>query len=389
MPLEGALPSPVFVIPKRTEVPLHDLRQVNACLRPPTFTLRGAAEAAEWAQSSWLVALDSPTVLPFGLSLSPYVFTRLTGFLARLVRRRVGLEVAVYVDDFLLGGASKEKVARGLEEVRDLFGRLGVVLSDKIPAVPAQQADFLGFRWDAVAKEVQVPEERRREYERSRTSHSPQPRARWRATVGRLLFLREACPTTMRHLRPILHLLQSRGAGGRIEAVGEAREDLQWWAEALASPLAMSLAVRPVTASITTDASEASVGFSVVAGSQRVEDTQPARDHRQSINSKELEAVLKGLEGGGELLRGRRVVLYTDNMTARAAVARQGTQQLSTRAWELSKAIVDKAQELGVELLPRHVPGGSTPMQMPFLAQARRGMHGGRHCASSQRPGGH
>ena len=104
--------------------------------------------------------------------------------------------------------------------------------------------------------------------------------------------------------------------------VGEAREDLQWWAEALASPLAMSLAVRPVTASITTDASEASVGFSVVAGSQRVEDTQPARDHRQSINSKELEAVLKGLEGGGELLRGRRVVLYTDNMTARAAVAR-------------------------------------------------------------------
>ena len=136
MPLEGALPSPVFVIPKRTEVPLHDLRQVNACLRPPTFTLRGAAEAAEVVRrSSWLVALDlrhgyqqvamapearpflgaemgdgrtvAATVLPFGLSLSPYVFTRLTGFLARLVRRRVGLEVAVYVDDFLLGGASK------------------------------------------------------------------------------------------------------------------------------------------------------------------------------------------------------------------------------------------------------------------------------------------
>ena len=390
VPLEGALPSPVFVIPKRTGGVrlIHDLRQVNACLRPPTFTLRGAAEAADVVRrSSWLVALDlrhgyqqvamapearqflgadmgegrtvAATVLPFGLSLSPYVFTRLTGFLARLVRRRVGLEVAVYVDDFLLGGESEEKVVRGLEEVRDLFGRLGVVLSDKIPAVPAQQADFLGFRWDAVAKEVQVPEERRREYRREVKNllRSPQPRARWRATVGRLLFLREACPTTMRHLRPILHLLQSRGVGGRIEAVGEAREDLQWWADALASPLAMSLVVRPVTASLTTDASDASVGFSVVVGSQRVEDTQPAHDHRQGINSKELEAVLKGLESGGELLRGRRVVLYTDNMTARAAVARQGTQQLSSRAWELSKAIVDKAQALGVELLPRHVPG--------------------------------
>lgn len=335
VPLEGALPSPVFLIPKRAGGVrlIHDLRQVNACLRPPTFTLRGAAEAADVVRrSSWLVALDlrhgyqqvamapearlflgadmgegktvAATVLPFGLSLSPYVFTRLTGFLARLVRRRVGLEVAVYVDDFLLGGASEEEVVRGLGEVRGLFGRLGAVLSDKVPAVPAQQADFLGFRWDAAAKEVQVPEERRREYRREVKNllRSPQPRARWRATVGRLLFLREACPTTMRHLRSLLHLMRSRGAGERIEAAGEAREDLQWWADALASPLAMSLVVRPVTASLTTDASEASVGFSVVAGSQRIEDTQPAHDHREAINSKELEAVLRGLEGGGELL---------------------------------------------------------------------------------------
>ena len=390
MPLEGALLSPVFVIPKKTGGVrlIHDLRQVNACLRPPAFTLRGAAEAAEVVhRSSWLVALDlrhgyqqvamapearrylgaslgngqtvAATVLPFGLSLSPYVFTRLTGFLARLVRRQVGLEVAVYVDDFLLGGASREEVVTGLEAVKLLFGRLGVVLSEKTPAIPARQADFLGFRWDAEAKEVQVPEERRREYRREVKNllRTPQPRARWKATVGRLLFLREACPTTMRHLRSLLRLLRSKGAGAKLEASGEAREDLQWWADALASPLAMSLIVRPVTASLTTDASEASVGFSVVASSQRVECTLPVVDRREAINSKELEAVLRGLEEGESLLRGRRVVLYTDNMTARAAVARQGTQQLSARAWELSKAIVDKSQELGIELLPRHVPG--------------------------------
>ena len=260
VPLKHALPSPVFTIPKRTGGVrlIHDLRQVNACLRSPSFTLRGAREAADVVRrSSWLVALDlchgyqqvamapearqflgadlgegetvAATVLPFGLSLSPYIFTRLTGYLARLVRKRVGLEVAVYVDDFLLGGGSEEEVVRGLREVRSLFDRLGVVLSDKVPAVPAQQENFLGFRWDAVAKEVQVPEDRRREYRRDVKNllRCPQPRVRWRATVGRLLFLREACPTTMRHLRSLLHLIRSRRDGGLLEAAGEAREDLQ------------------------------------------------------------------------------------------------------------------------------------------------------------------
>ena len=62
---------------------------------------------------------DSPAIRPEPLSIRLHPSDRVSG---RLVRRRVGLEVAVYVDDFLLGGASKEKVARGLEEVRDLFG---------------------------------------------------------------------------------------------------------------------------------------------------------------------------------------------------------------------------------------------------------------------------
>ena len=128
-------------------------------------------------------------------------------------------------------------------------------------------------------------------------------------------------------------------------------------AEALQHPLSMPLAILPVTASLTTDASEAALGFSVVEGERRLEETKPSQDSRLSINSKELEAILRGLEAGKDLLRGRHVVLYTDNMTARAAVARQGTQRLSSKAWELSKAIVDRAEELGVRFLPRHVPG--------------------------------
>ena len=191
IPVDNALVSPTFLIPKRNGGArlIHDLRGVNASIVPPHFTLKGATEAAEVTRNSkWLVALDlaqgyqqvavaeearkylgtmwgdrtvAATVLPFGLNLSPYVFTRITGFLARLIRKQIGLNVACYIDDFLLGADTQEELVRGLAEVRSLFKRLGVVLSDKLPATPAQTAEFLGFRWDAKTKEVQVPEERR------------------------------------------------------------------------------------------------------------------------------------------------------------------------------------------------------------------------------------
>ena len=346
----------------------------------------GALEAAQVVrESNWLVALDlrhgyqqvamapearrylgarlgdqvlASTVLPFGLNISPYVFTRLTNFLAREVRRRFGLQVAVYVDDFLLGASTREALEKGLEEVKNFFTRLGVVLSDKAPAVVSQRAEFLGFSWDAVAKEVSVSQERRRQYRREVKAllRKPQPRARWRQVVGRLLFLREACGPTLRHVRSLLRVVRGR-TEGPVEARGEAKLDLLWWVEKLRGPVSLALPIKPVSASLTTDASDGTLGFSIVTEDSRIEKTLQAQDSRLAINSKELEAILRGLEAGKDLLRGRHVVLYTDNMTARAAVARQGTQRLSSKAWELSKAIVDRAEELGVRFLPRHVPG--------------------------------
>lgn len=70
----------------------------------------------------------------------PYVFTRITGF---PTRRRHARGV---------GGGHRSQVS---------ISGIWVVFSDKLPAVPAQAADFLGLRWDARTEEVQVPEERR------------------------------------------------------------------------------------------------------------------------------------------------------------------------------------------------------------------------------------
>lgn len=115
---------------------IHDLREINQHIRAPHFTLKGARDAASVVTNSeWLCTLDLKRgyqhvfmeveawkylgawigretvvsdVLPFGLSLSPYVFTRSTSWVVGVIRRKTGLKVGVYIDDFLLGANSKQ-----------------------------------------------------------------------------------------------------------------------------------------------------------------------------------------------------------------------------------------------------------------------------------------
>ena len=235
---------------------IHDLRNINTALTPPKFTLRGAGDAAAVTRDSqWLVVLDLKrgyqqvavdvkarnylgaswgdktvvsTVLPFGLSLSPYIFTRITEWLARQVRKRFGLQVAVYVDDFLLGAQSEEELLTGLRKVKNFFEKLGVIISEKTSQIPAREVEFLGFLWNAERKEISVTKERCREYRRrvSNLLRHPQSPQTWRKLVGKLLFLRDAVGGTVRHVRSIIAALNEGKNLRLVEAKEEAAADL-------------------------------------------------------------------------------------------------------------------------------------------------------------------
>lgn len=395
---EAVVVAPTFLIPKKDGSMrlIHDLRETNSHIAPPHFTLHGARDAGEVTRnSSWLAVLDLKhgyqqvamdpqarrylgarmgdevlvsTVLPFGLNLSPYVFTRLTNWLARQIRERFKLEVAVYIDDFLLGARTKEGLEEGLRGVKSLFEELGVVVSTEKEVAPATKVEFIGFTWDASRKVVGVPAERRREYRRAVKNllRHPQTRNTWRRVIGKLGFLREAIGPTMRHIRSLLHLVAARRRpGALIEASGEAREDLEWWAQKLGQKTELSLDVVPVSASVTTDASDGGLGYLIRTEALKQDKTGPlhferglrVEDESAHINRKELEAVLKALQEHREELRGRHLVWYSDSRTALAAVRRQGTQKLSPAAWKTTKEVLDLAEEERISILAKHVPG--------------------------------
>lgn len=424
---ECKVSSPTFIIPKRdgTNRLIHDLRQINSALDAPSFTLRGAQEAADVVRASGaLVTLDlrrgyqqvavaeearaflgaqwrgttvASTVLPFGLSISPYIFTRITGWLARMIRKSFGLHAAVYIDDFLIGAKDKETLEAGLVKVKELFGRLGVILSPKTSHIPRAEVEYLGFVWNADKKTVSITSERRKEYRRKIKNllRTGQSRKVWLQTIGKLLFLREVVGPALRHVRSLMHQTRRRAGEKLVEAAGEAREDLLWWLETLAHPVSFSLNKVPVSAAITTDASSSWLGGTLEfwgedgkkdtrdTGKQETEGSQEtmkegqvqgkeidtnkdqerkvfqvkSKDPDCHINIKELEALYRAIKENKEDLRGRSALWFTDSVTAKAAIARQGTQGLGQEAWTMTKKILDLLQEQKISLLPRHVLG--------------------------------
>ena len=59
----------------------------------------------------------------------------------------------------------------------------------------------------------------------------------------------------------------------------------------------------------------------------------------------------------GDILEGMRVLWYTDSITARAAVMRQGTQNLSLDTWKVAKTILDIMERRQIKITAKHVPG--------------------------------
>lgn len=234
-----------------------------------------------------------------------------------------------------------------------------MVLSSRKPIEVKQQVEFLGFMWAADKKKVGVTEEKRRKYRGAAKNllRSPQPAARWKTVIGKLVFLREAIDPALRHVRSLLSSIRGKKAGAMVTPFGEAESDLKWWLNTSGKTREMSLIGRATTASVTTDASAEAIGYVLEVEREKMQKTLAVSDVDQHINVKELEALLGCLQSEGHCLDNRRIVWYTDNVTARVAVMRQGTQQIGSETWETTKKILDILEQRNIGILAKHMPG--------------------------------
>ena len=150
----------------------EDLRVVAEILQPDdwffTFDLRNGYHHVDIFQEHWKYLAFSFTFdgkpryflfcsLPFGLSTSPYVFTKLLRPVVAHWRSQ-GIRISVYLDDGIGADSSKDSCSQDAQLVRGDLDRLGLLVNEeKSNFEPRQKGEHLGFILDLTKGEFSIP----------------------------------------------------------------------------------------------------------------------------------------------------------------------------------------------------------------------------------------
>ena len=233
----------IFVVPKATGGwrPVLDLSPLNRFLRRIRFrmetavSVREAIQSGDWAASldlrdayfhvlihprfrrwlrfTWNRRVFQFRALPFGLSLSPWVFTRVTRELALSLRAR-GVRLRMYLDDWLILAQSRDACSVQTQSVLAEATELGFVLNlEKSELSPSQQFNYLGMAFDTSTMLVRPGAKRLARLSQSLQRLRALPSASARqitALLGSMESLSALVPLGRLYKRPLQRQLASR-----------------------------------------------------------------------------------------------------------------------------------------------------------------------------------
>ncbi len=182
--------SPYFIVPKKGGGlrPILDLRVLNRALHKLPFRMLTQRRIFQCVRPlDWFAAIDLKDAyfhvsilprhrpflrfafegrayqykaLPFGLSLSPRVFTKVVEA-ALVPLREAGIRILNYLDDWLILAQSRVLLCEHRDMVLSHLSRLGLQVNrEKSKLSPMQRISFLGMELDSVNLTARLSEER-------------------------------------------------------------------------------------------------------------------------------------------------------------------------------------------------------------------------------------
>ena len=405
LPVELDCLSPIFVVDKdllsfekRFRL-IIDTRGPNSFLVPPKFkldTLKKVVEGSEiglWAFTRDLKAgfnhvhLSEKTrrvmgfkimgryfrfrQMPFGLCVAPFVFSIMLKPIVKTMRAE-GYSVWLYVDDFLVTGRTREEAIAAVTRLEYLLKEFGwQVDPDKgSGALPLQKLEFLGLEIDFQAGVLRVPERKKVALLDTVDKFLEKDRVTLRdiaKVAGKLVSVSVAFPTCRLHSRELFKTiklaLESKHSGRVWDSQAppisaQAVEDLRWVVQRLRrSDLPEALAFRPsVIAVLTADASGKgswgksgwgawlSLAGEIPPESERAHGGFSADQNDLHIAVKEALALLWGMKSYADQIRGRVLLLRTDNQWAKYDIKREYARN------DQLNAVVRQIHEYAMEL---------------------------------------
>ncbi len=235
--------SPYFIVPKKGGGlrPILDLRVLNRALHKLPFKMLTHRRMIKCIQpQDWFAAIDLKDayfhvsilprhrpflrfafegrawqyrVLPFGLSLSPRVFTKVVeGALTPL--REVGVRILNYLDDWLILAQSREQLGDHRDLVLRHLSQLELRVNwEKSKLSPVQRISFLGVELDSVSMTARLTEERAQAVLKCLSSFRGRnvvPLKQFQRLLGHMASAAAVTPLGLLHMRPLQHWLHSR-----------------------------------------------------------------------------------------------------------------------------------------------------------------------------------
>ncbi len=152
-------------------------------------------------------------VLPFGLSLSPRVFTKVVEGALTLLWE-VGVRILNYLNDWLILAQSREQLGDYRDLVLRHLGQLGLRVNwEKSKLSPVQRISFLGVELDSMSMTARLTEERAQAVLNCLSSFRGRnvvPLKQFQRLLGHMASAAAVTLLRLLHMRPLQHWLHSR-----------------------------------------------------------------------------------------------------------------------------------------------------------------------------------
>ena len=327
------------------------------------------------------------TRLPFGYLDSPRLFCGLTEAIIARVREKLagkGVKLFVFVDDCLVVGKDREATLLGMRALEEEFAARGVQWAPHKKRGPCKCIEFLGLmlanttHWRGVTLSRKRLERMQsdisswlgRRPDQGLLDADPKEVA---SLLGRLVFAAQVVPNGRTYMQGMLQSFKGmvvdwrrgtvsvEGASGQRFRLGDSFwRDLEWWDASLAEH-AFTPFARPQRSGemvlAGTDASGWGTGQVIWrdGGREEYHLRFTAAEKRRPINWRELLGIVRAAQHGGELLRGKRLLVESDNMAAVASAS--GFKSKAADMQELVRRLLRLSQKHGSEVKVTHTPG--------------------------------
>ena len=307
-------------------------------------------------------------VLPFGLSLAPYVFTKILKPILKWARRK-GIRISAYLDDLLIVARTEQLSRQHTQLVLDKLKEMGfLVKHSKSHLDPTQKIQHLGFNINTKDMTLSVPKDKVRDLRREATKILNKGTLSIRALssfIGKALAMTAAILPARLKTRNLVWLknqaLRTHSTWtASISLTMQAKEDLKWWIESLTQWNGQTWIQQPPQEEIYTDASD--LGWGIIHNNTTIAGIWHPRDRDQHINWKELQAIWHAINL--PQLQGKRIMVYCDNTTTIAYINKfGGTRSESLMA--LAEKIWTHCLQTGMTLNTAFVPSQFNPADPP------------------------